>query len=136
MIDVTATPPLHGLHHVTLTVSDLDVSVGWYARVLGFTEVTRVRADGMHKALVSRPDLPPISFVAHGDSAVPDAFDEHRVGLDHVSFAVADLAELRLWVSVLDQEGVAHSDVAAGRTGSVVSFRDPDGIALEFYTLV
>ncbi|MDY6807393.1 VOC family protein [Gordonia mangrovi] len=133
---MTATPPLHGLHHLTLTVSDLEASVQWYVRVLGFTEVTRVRADGMHKSLLNRPDLPPISFVAHGDSAVVGAFDEHRVGLDHLSFAVADLAELQLWVSVLDQEGVAHGDVAAGRSGSVVSFRDPDGIALEFYTLV
>ncbi|MEE4024756.1 VOC family protein [Gordonia sp. PKS22-38] len=133
---MTGTPPLHGLHHAALTVSELDVSIEWYARVLGFAEVARWTAGGLDKALLNRPDTPPISLVAHNDSAVKGTFDEHRAGLDHLSFAVADLAELQLWVAVLDQHSIPHGEIVEGRTGSLVAFRDPDDIALEFYTLV
>ena len=45
---------------------------------------------------------------AEGDSS---AFDERRVGLDHVAFRVSDLASLEAWASRLDALGVTHSGV-------------------------
>ncbi|MGW0036616.1 VOC family protein [Gordonia sp. NPDC003376] len=130
--------PLAGLHHLTLSVSDLDASLDWYARVLGFRVVGRAEVDGMRKALMRRPDAFSLSFVEHdrdpGDSA-GDRFDERRIGLDHVSFAVPGPDALHGWIAVLDRHDVPHSPIAAATWGSVVSFRDPDNIALEFYTL-
>ncbi|WP_244882443.1 VOC family protein [Gordonia desulfuricans] len=126
--------PLAGLHHLTLTVSDLDASLDWYARVLGFRVVGRAEVDGMRKALMHRPDAFSLSFVEHDRTAGGDRFDERRIGLDHVSFGLPDLDALHAWIAMLDRHDVTHSQVTAATWGSVVSFRDPDGIALEFYT--
>ena len=48
--------------------------------------------------------------------------------------AVADRATLDAWIAHLDGLGVAHGDVTRGATGDLIAFRDPDNIALEFYT--
>ncbi len=41
-----------------------------------------------------------------------DAFDETRVGLDHLAFAVGDRAELDAWATRLAAAAVVHSSVA------------------------
>ena len=47
---------------------------------------------------------------------------------------MADRPALEAWVARLDAHGVVHSDIVSGATGDLVPFRDPDNIALEFYT--
>ena len=65
--------------------------------------------------------------------APDERFSEFRVGLDHVGFGYADRAELERSAQRLDELGVEHSDIKDRAYGSGVSFRDPDGIALEFF---
>ncbi|PPF21813.1 VOC family protein [Rathayibacter rathayi] len=65
--------------------------------------------------------------VAPGD----DRFEEDRVGLDHVSFAVPDLDALRAAATVLDDLGIAHEPIKDTGGASILEFRDPDNIALE-----
>ena len=62
-----------------------------------------------------------------------DPFDEHRTGLDHVAFSCQDGAELLAWADRLDELGIGHGAVKEAAYGSGLSFRDPDGIALEFF---
>jgi catechol 2,3-dioxygenase-like lactoylglutathione lyase family enzyme len=69
----------------------------------------------------------------HGKAAPPEKFSEFRVGLDHISFAVENRGELEKWARKLDEMGVTHGDIKDAPYGSGLSFRDPDGIALEFY---
>ena len=59
-------------------------------------------------------------------------FDETRTGLDHVSIAVPDRAALQAWQATLAAKGVTHSPISDQPWGSVVVFRDPDNIQLEF----
>ena len=61
-----------------------------------------------------------------------DAFDEHRTGLDHVSFGCPDRAALESWIPRLDELGVKHGRCRRPY-GLGLSFRDPDGIALEVF---
>ena len=44
-----------------------------------------------------------------------------------------DRTELEKWVRRLDELGIAHGDIKDAAYGSGLSFRDPDGIALEFF---
>jgi catechol 2,3-dioxygenase-like lactoylglutathione lyase family enzyme len=62
-------------------------------------------------------------------------------GLDHVGFGCANRGELEHWARRLDERGVQHGvqhglqhgGITDASYGSGVSFRDPDGIALEFF---
>lgn len=125
-------PEIHGIHHVTLTVTDVGAAAEWFNRVLGFRLLTRLEHNGLDKALSKRGPMM-VTFINHGD-ADPAGFDERRVGLDHLSFAVTD-AELDAWGERLDQLGVTRSPAANGLSGRLIAFRGPDDIALEFYTL-
>ena len=62
---------------------------------------------------------------------VPDAYG--GAGLDHVAFGCESRAELEKWAGRLDELGVARGEIKDASYGSGLSFRDPDGIALEFF---
>jgi glyoxylase I family protein len=67
------------------------------------------------------------------DTNVTTPFTERRTGLDHVAFGVADRSELERWERRLDQLGVDHGAIKDAGYGSGLSFRDPDGLPLEFF---
>ena len=69
----------------------------------------------------------------HEQSAPGEVFSEYRIGLDHVAFGCANRAELESWASRLDELGLVHGGIKDAAYGSGVSFRDPDGIPLEFF---
>ncbi|ADD42818.1 VOC family protein [Stackebrandtia nassauensis] len=128
-------PHVNGFHHVSLSVSDVDASLEWYQRVLGFEVLARRGSDGLDKAILADADRTvAVVLVGHGPAAVPGDFDERRTGMDHLGFAVTDRAQLEAWAARLDELGVARSQIKAGSTGELIAFRDPDNIALEFYT--
>ncbi len=62
-----------------------------------------------------------------------DRFSPHRVGLDHLSFGVANRAELHKAAALFEEHDVEHGEVRDlpdfGIT--ILSFSDPDGIQLE-----
>jgi len=62
-----------------------------------------------------------------------DAFDEDRVGLDHLSFHVESRAALNEAIRRLDENGVPHGEVRELTSFGicVLPFRDPDNIQLE-----
>ncbi|WP_236790543.1 VOC family protein [Amycolatopsis sp. GM8] len=129
---------LTGVHHLALTVTDVDRSVPWYERVLDLKEVAR-REDaetGIRKVVLrGRTDTFAVLLVQHPDTELGD-FDERRAGLDHVAFTVDSYVELKEWESRLAEYGVTHSPAKASRTlpgSAVVVFRDPDGIQLEVW---
>jgi len=62
-----------------------------------------------------------------------DSFDEDRVGLDHLSFAVADRGVLDDAAGLLDGLGVKHGEVKDIGEAYILEFRDPDNVALELF---
>lgn len=60
-------------------------------------------------------------------------FDENRAGLDHVSFWVDGVDELRAAVTEFDARGISHGEVKdlGGAGIFVLGFRDPDDIQPE-----
>jgi glyoxylase I family protein len=127
-------PDFPPLAHVALTVRDLSVSVPWYEALLGAEPVLDEDTDpDFHHTvyLIGNGNL--LGLHQHGTPAPDERFSEFRVGLDHVSFGCADRAELERWARRLDELGIQHQGIKDASYGSGVSFRDPDGIALEFF---
>ncbi|MCP4165008.1 MAG: hypothetical protein GY759_03820 [Chloroflexi bacterium] len=124
--------PTSGIHHLGITVSDLERSIAFYADLLGFEQVADLgRRVVMHNGslLLAIGLSPDEEYDASGDR-----FDENRVGLDHLSFAVANLAELEAAANTLDDRGITRGEIRdlTGVFGIyVVAFRDPDNIQLE-----
>jgi catechol 2,3-dioxygenase-like lactoylglutathione lyase family enzyme len=126
--------PFPALNHVAVTVRDIDVSGPWYRRLLGSDPVLDEHTEAGFRHLVWLLAGGMVFGIHQHDRQAPDEkFSEFRVGLDHVGFGCASRAELETWVTRLNELGVEHGDVVDAPYGSGLSFRDPDGIALELF---
>ena len=128
-------PPVSitSLHHVALTVTDLDASIAWYERVFGIA----YQMDGPHEGgvgkLLADPEWRLIIVLHRHDANQRERFAETRTGLDHVGFSVPSRAELEAWQAHLQELGVDQSPIADTPYGSILVFRDPDNIQLEMF---
>jgi catechol-2,3-dioxygenase len=124
-------PGFPAITHVALTVSDLSRSVPWYERLFGARPVLDEDTGPFRHVVWA------VGGTLVGLHQFPDAkagaFDERRVGLDHLAFACSNRAELQEWESRLTELGIANGGIVDASYGSGLSFRDPDNLALEFF---
>lgn len=119
------------VHHVTLTVCDVNRSKQFYLGLFNFQFVTdfgprAILSNGSLLLVLAPPPDP--------DQAVPDArFDENRVGLDHLSLSVATRADLDAALRTFDERGISHGEIKPLEPFgiAVLAFRDPDNIQIE-----
>jgi catechol-2,3-dioxygenase len=127
-------PEFPGLTHVAVTVRNLSVSTPWYQALFGSEPALDEDTDaGFHHVVWALGNGTLFGIHKHSNAASDEKFSEFRIGLDHVAFGCASRAELEAWASRLEELGVAHGGVVDAPYGSGLSFRDPDGIALEFF---
>ena len=125
---------ISGYSHVAIRVTDFPRARRFYVDLLGLPVV--FEREGV--VLVKTGNgLLGIRGDAYG--AKPgDRFDPHRVGLDHLSFAVDTIQllermKLDLDAAKIPNDGI-HDEPALNAKGLV--FYDPDGIAVELYTIL
>jgi glyoxylase I family protein len=134
--------PVTAFSHVRLTVTDIERSRAFYDSVFGFDvafEAPPADADEATKEQLAflfggvvyafGGGLLGLRPVAADD----DRYDEDRVGLDHLSFAVSQRSDLDAAVTMLDGLGVAHEGIKDIGSAYILEFRDPDNVALEFF---
>jgi len=99
--------------------ADIDRSRRFYDDVFGFTVAYEMPADA------DAPTREALGFLFGGViyhvgdglfglrpvAGSSDRFDEDRVGLDHVSFALPGRADLDATAAVLDDQGIAHGGI-------------------------
>jgi catechol 2,3-dioxygenase-like lactoylglutathione lyase family enzyme len=119
------------IHHVGLSVHDIEKSTDWYVRMFGLTVVAEFDAPAPMKILMTK-DGQAIDL-RQDPSVTPADFTQEHVGLDHIGFVCSSREELDEWRRQLQDEGVADSGVVESPFGWHVNFRDPDGIPLEFF---
>jgi catechol 2,3-dioxygenase-like lactoylglutathione lyase family enzyme len=133
--------PAGSIHHLRLTVTDVERSRQFYTSLLGFqvavespppgdpaeAETFRVLFGGV---VMIRGDL---LMGLRPMAPEGDCFDPDRVGLDHLSFGVAGRDDLEQAAKLFDQHGVVHGEITRLPSFGidVLSFEDPDGIQLE-----
>jgi glyoxylase I family protein len=122
-----------GGHHVALTVSDADRSAAWYADLLGMQVVMQGDEDAVRFRVLAHPESGWIIGVREYPGKADGGFDEYRTGLDHLALGVATRQDLEAWESELGARGVPFTPIADTPIGSVIVFRDPDNIQLEFW---
>ena len=121
-----------GIHHITLTVTDVAASAEFYSRHFGFRSLLDL---GARHILSNGPVILSVTLPSDRNAPVPanDRFSENRVGLDHVCFSVASLADLEAAAAYLDEQGVTRGEIRdlGGLGLYVMAVRDPDNIQLE-----
>lgn len=130
-------PDVSGIHHVSVTVTDIERSVPWYSELLGLTKLMEEsHPDGTGYAVVlGKPDWSMCIGLHTHPTNERERFSESRTGLDHIGFMVSGRAELDAWESKLTEVGVEHSPVNDQGGYAVLVFRDPDNIQLEFMSM-
>ena len=126
-----------GVHHIGLTVPDLDQARGFFCDVLGFDQVGGVPA---YPAIFVSDGAILLTLWRAADPLTARAFDRRvKIGLHHLSLAVADDAALdAAWAKVTAHPEVVV-DAAPGpmRPGSTTRHFlvfIPGGIRVEFAT--
>jgi glyoxylase I family protein len=132
------------VHHLRLTVTDVERSRAFYTELLGFQIAmdAPLPPDDPHHDLTV--DILQSGIVmSNGDllmglrpvdaERTGDRFDPFRCGLDHLSFGVAGRADLEAAVRAFEERGVEHGGITdLPPFGiAVLPFKDPDGLALE-----
>lgn len=125
--------PVTGIHHVALTVSDLDASSAWYEGLFGLDKVIDEPGDQRcAKVYRLRGTTALLGLVEHASND-GSAFDAGRTGLDHAAFEVASRDDIDAWAERLAGAGVDHSGVISIPMGAILNFKDPDGIQLSIF---
>jgi glyoxylase I family protein len=140
---VDISPAISGIHHLCLTVCDIEASLDWYQRLFRADRVPmKFQHYGCEETGYSVLLVEPRSGLAIGLHANTgnrgQRFDEACTGLDHVGFHVSTLEELQAWTAWLDELGIEHSGIRTGDEPygfATVVFRDPDNIQLELFTV-
>ena len=126
-------PEFIGFSHIGLTISDVERSKAWYSDVLGWQMLMEGTDEhGINFAFGFLPGSVGLGLRQHPGGG-GEAFSPKRTGLDHASFAVASREELDEWASHLAEKGAPYSEIVEAPYGQVLSFKDPDGIALEAF---
>ena len=133
--------PTGAVHHLRLTVTDIERSRAFYTELLGFAvavesppaddpsanEVFKILFGGV---VMTRGNL---IMGLRPMARSGDRFDPDRVGLDHLSFSVGSRDDLEDALRLFDERGVSHGEITALPSFGidVLSFEDPDGVQLE-----
>jgi len=131
---------INRIHHIGLTVTDVESSAEWYSTVLGFHRSGEHESpDGARrKVFLGHDELNVrLGLCQHGAPSRV-RFDETRPGLDHLAFVVTGVDELADWEERLLAHDVHFTPASAANTlqgARVVVFRDPDNIQLELIAL-
>ncbi|MFI6094095.1 VOC family protein [Lentzea sp. NPDC051213] len=126
-------PTFSKVSHISFSARDADRSATWWSDIFGLKEIERVRGDGWRAILLIHPATATIIEFQQHYANQGEGFDPARTGFDHLGFKVDDPAQLGEWQSHFEEQGVTYTPVAHHHYGSVLTFKDPDGIQFEMF---
>ena len=126
-------PTFSKVSHISFSARDADASAKWWTELLDLSEVERVEGEGWRGVLLIHPPSATVIEFQQHDANAGEAFDPARTGFDHMGFKVDERPELDEWQAHFERLGVTHTPVVDREYGSVLTFKDPDGIQFEMF---
>lgn len=128
------------VHHIDLTVRDVNASAAFYDAVLGFMGYTRSHQDarGIDWDLTdTRTGFCSIGIKSAEEDGATRAHDRYSPGLHHLAWSAENRDDVdRLFALLLDFGATVLDAPAAypqyGPSYYAVFFADPDGLKLEY----
>lgn len=124
-------PGLLGLSHLGITVRDMPAAQQFWGSVMGFATLF----EGKELSMFADRSAGLAICITNQQGLVEGSFDERRVGLDHLAFAVADLATLQRWEQRLTDLNVQHDSITTSDAGIHLNLRAPDNFPVELFVL-
>ncbi|MEH3039171.1 MAG: VOC family protein [Sphingomonas paucimobilis] len=130
---------LQSLHHIGVIVQDLDATIAWYERHLGFAVLTTFAFPGARVAFIGRGEVKLELFQIDGAAPMAperkEALTNLRIGgINHFAILVDDIEAT---LAELQENGVEQaypiSDVPDGSGDRWVFIRDNEGMLIELY---
>jgi glyoxylase I family protein len=128
-----STPSFSKVSHISFSVRDAEASAAWWREVFGLVDLDRAHGEGWEGILLLHPGTATILEFQQHDANAGEAFDPARTGFDHMGFKVEDPSHLDEWQAHFERKGVTHTPVVHREYGSVLTFKDPDGIQFEMF---
>ena len=126
-------PTFTRVSHISFSVRDNETSARWWSDVLDLKELDRAHGAGWTAVLLIHPDTATIIEFQQHDANRGETFDPTRTGLDHMGFKVDSRDDLEQWQAHFERLGVCHTPIVDRDYGSVLTFKDPDGIQFEMF---
>ena len=133
-----STPPVEfSIDHTAITVTNLDASMDFYTKILGFTceRIIDIQGGNGRIALLKKADFTIEMFQFSETRLVPDSEkillnDLKKIGVKHIALRVKDIQTAAAY---LQEHGVEFiNEPVKGARGFYRFFiKDPDGIPVE-----
>jgi lactoylglutathione lyase len=122
------------LGHIGLTVSDLEVSEGFYQEVLGLRVVDESLQFPSRYASMARDGKTVLTLWEQNGRRIK----KRQPGLHHLAFEAESVQEVNRTKRLLDNIGAHWTEGAQiyreGSRAAAIHFEDPDGIRIELYS--
>ena len=126
-------PTFSKVSHISFSARDAEASAAWWSRTFDLQELDRTKGEDWQAILLIHPPTATIIEFQQHDRNGGEPFDPARTGFDHMGFKVDDRAELDEWQRHFEHLGVTHTPTVDREYGSVLTFKDPDGIQFEMF---
>lgn len=129
----TTIPTLAGVHHLKLPVTDLQRSIAWYERTLGYQRAVEFVEQGtlMGVGLFHPSGGPMMTLRLDPERARAAA------GFDYFAIGVPDKETIEALAERLNSLGEQHAGVHFASIGWILpELHDPDGHEVRFYTVM
>ena len=126
-------PTFSKVSHISFSARDNEASARWWSEVFGLKELDRAHGDGWTAILLIHPETTTIIEFQQHDTNRGEPFDPTRTGFDHMGFKVDNRDDLQRWQAHFERLDVRHTPIVDRDYGSVLTFKDPDGIQFEMF---
>ncbi|MBI2106471.1 VOC family protein [Candidatus Woesearchaeota archaeon] len=122
------------IHHITLTVRDIDKSSAFYKNILDWKIFDKDKEYASFGPKNKRPFL--WVSLPRDQNRYKNEFDRNNIGLDHFAFEVESMDELKKIENRLKKLKIKMDDGGItddGFGGTGIFCYDPDGMKVEFH---